>query len=215
MTASPWAQPQTGGQQSTPVLPPPQAMPNRPQSGPPPAGPPIPPVAPPPRPPRRGIPWLLVGGAVVLLIAAIAATAAITYAVARNTNAPNATPPPAAPTAQAPQFSTAEQNAAKQQLCQVFDISTQGQQGQGGVRINGEANLPLMLRSLNSAVAVQNALMPATPGDVAEAARNYVDARLQLTTAATGTTDIQEVNRLNGAANEATYALADVCGLPH
>ena len=112
---------------------------DRPQTGPPPAGPPLPPVAPPPRPPRRGFPWLLVGGAVVLLIAAIAATAAITYAVARNTNAPNATPPPAAPTAQAPQFSTAEQNAAKQQLCQVFDISTQGQQGQGGVRINGEA----------------------------------------------------------------------------
>jgi hypothetical protein len=215
MTASPWAQPQTGGQQSTPVLPPPQAMPNRPQSGPPPAGPPIPPVAPPPRPPRRGIPWLLVGGAVVLLIAAIAATAAITYAVARNTNAPNATSPPAAPTAQVPQFSTAEQDAAKQQLCQVFDTSTQGQQGQGGVRINGEANLPLMLRSLNSAVAVQNALVPATPGDVAEAARNYVNARLRLTTAATSTTDIQEVNRLNGAANEATYALADVCGLPH
>ena len=215
MTASPWAQPQTGGQQSTPVLPPPQAMPNRPQSGPPPAGPPIPPVAPPPRPPRRGVPWLLVGGAVVLLIAAIAATAAITYAVARNTNAPNATPPPAAPTAQVPQFSTAEQDAAKQQLCQVFDTSTQGQQGQGGVRINGEANLPLMLRSLNSAVAVQNALVPATPGDVAEAARNYVNARLRLTTAATGTTDIQEVNRLNGAANEATYALADACGLPH
>ena len=72
-----------------------------------------------------------------------------------------------------------------------------------------------MLRSLNSAVAVQNALVPATPGDVAEAARNYVNARLRLTTAATGTTDIQEVNRLNGAANEATYALADVCGLPH
>ena len=151
----------------------------------------------------------------VLLIAAIAATAAITYAVARNTNAPNATPPPAAPTAQVPQFSTAEQDAAKQQLCQVFDTSTQGQQGQGGVRINGEANLPLMLRSLNSAVAVQNALVPATPGDVTEAARNYVNARLRLTTAATSTTDIQEVNRLNGAANEATYALADVCGLPH
>ena len=215
MSASPWAPPQTGDQPSTPVLPSPQAMPTRPQTGPPPAGPPLPPVAPTPRPPRRGFPWLLVGGAVVLLVAVIAATAAITYAVARNTNAPTATPPPPAPTTQAPQFSTAEQNAAKQQLCQVFDISTQGQQGQGGVRINGEANLPLMLRSLNSAVAVQNTLMPATPRDVAEAARNFVDARLRLTSAATGTTDIQEVNRLNGAANEATYALADLCGLPH
>ena len=47
-----------------------------------------------------------------------------------------------------------------------------GQQGQGGVRINGAAERTLMLRSLNSAVAVQNALMPAAPADVAEAARN-------------------------------------------
>ena len=215
MAASPWAQPQTGGQQSTPVLPPPQAMPNRPETGPPPAGPPIPPVAPPPRPPRRGIPWLLVGGAVVLLIAAIAATAAITYAVARNTNAPNATLPPPAPTSQAPQFSTAEQNAAKQQVCEVFDISTKSLKGQGGVRINGEANAPLMLRSLNSVVAVQNALTPATPPEVADAARQYIDANLKLTTAATGTTPIEEVNRLNAVANTATFAFADVCGLPH
>ena len=119
----------------------------------------------------------------VLLIAAIAATAAITYAVARNTNAPTATPPPAAPTAQVPQFSTAEQDAAKQQLCQVFDVSTRGHEGQGGVRMNGQANLPLVLRSLNTAVAVQNALAPAVPADVAEAARKYVDARLRLTAA--------------------------------
>ena len=53
-------------------------------NGPPPAGPPPPPVAPTPRPPRRGFPWLLVGGAVVLLVAVIAATAAITYADARR-----------------------------------------------------------------------------------------------------------------------------------
>ena len=90
-----------------------------------------------------------------------------------------------------------------------------GQQGQGGVRVNGEANLPLMLRSLNSVVAVQNALTPATPPEVAGAARNYVDAALQLTTAATGTTPLDEVNRLNHTANDATYAFADVCGLPH
>jgi hypothetical protein len=215
MTASPWAPPQNGGQQSAPVLPPPQATSAHPQTGPPPAGPPLPPVAPPPRPPRRGLPWLLIGGAVVLLIAAIAATAAITYAVARNTNAPTAAPPPAAPTPQAPQFTTGEQDAAKQQLCQVFDTSTKGLQGQGGVRINGDANLPLMLRSLNSAVAVQNALMPATPRDVSDAARRYIDANLNLTTAATGTTPIEEVNRLNALANTATFALADACGLPH
>ena len=148
MSASPWAPPQTGSQPSTPVLPPPQAMPT-PQTGPPPAGPPLPPVAPPPRPPRRGFPWLLVGGAVVLLIAAIAATAAITYAVARNTNAPSATPPPA-PTVQAPQFSAAEQNAAKEQVCHVFDVVDPRHDQQGSVRITAQPNLPVVLRAMNS-----------------------------------------------------------------
>jgi hypothetical protein len=220
MTHSPWAPPQTSGQPSTSVLPPPppppQAMPTRPQGGPPPAGPPLPPVAPPPRPHRRGFPWLFAGGAIVLLIAAIAATAAITYAVARNTNAPTATlPPPVEPTPQAPQFSTAEQNAAKDQVCHVFDVSTRGERDQGGVRQNGQPNLLPLIRTVNSVLAVQNALTPAVPGDVAEAARKYLDANLQLTTAAAGPTATDEVNRLNGIANDATYAFADVCGLPH
>src|SRR6476659_4632475 len=193
MSASPWAPPQTGGQQSTPVLASPQAMP---------AVPPPPPDEPPPRPPRRGFPWLLVGGAVVLLIAAIAATAAITYAVARNTNASTATPPPAAPTPQAPQFSTAEQSAAKDQVCHVFDASTRGERDQGGVRQNGQPNLLPLIRTVNSVLAVQNALTPAVPGDVAAAARKYLDANLQLTTAAVGPTATDEVNRLNGIAND-------------
>ena len=215
MSASPWAPPQTGSQPSPPVLPPPQAMTTRPQTGPPPAGPPLPPVAPPPRPPRRGFPWLLVGGAVVLLIAAIAATAAITYAVTRNTNAPSANPPPA-PTVQAPQFSAAEQNAAKDQVCHVFDVSTRGTISEGSVRTNGQPNVPVVLRAMNSAVAVQNALKPAAPPDVAAAAQRFVDVSLELTTAATGsTTPGEELVRLNQATNDATYALADVCGLPH
>ena len=212
MSASPWAPPQTGDQpRAPPVLPPPQPMPTRPQAGPPPAGPLLPPVAPPPRSPRRGF---LVGGAVVLLVAVIAATAAITYAVARNTNAPTATPPPPAPTAQAPQFSTAEQNAAKQQLCQVFDVSTRGTMPQGGVRQNGQPNVLPLVRTVNTIVAVQNSLTPAVPADVAQVAHRFIDANLQLTTAAAGPTATDEVNRLNGAANDATYALADVCGLP-
>jgi hypothetical protein len=152
---------------------------------------------------------------VVLLIAAIAATAAITYAVARNTNAPNATPPVPTPTAQAPQFSTAEQNAAKQQLCQVFDVSTRGTMAQGGVRQNGQPNVLPLVRTVNTIVAVQNSLTPAVPVDVAQPARRFIDANLQLTTAAAGPTATDEVNRLNAAANDATYALADVCGLPH
>jgi hypothetical protein len=198
---SPWAAPPETGPQQAPIYPPPPA------AMPPQSGPPVPPVAPPPRPPRR-LPWLLIGGAVVVLIAVIAATAAVTYAVARNTNAPNATAPPATPA-----FSEADQAAAKQTVCQVFDVSVRGQQDQGGVRLNGQPNLPLMLRSLNSVVAVQNALIPAVPQDVATAARRYIDANLKLTTAATGITPIEDVNRLNAAANDATFAFADACGL--
>jgi hypothetical protein len=198
---SPWAAPPETGRQQAPIYPPlPAAIPS--QSG--------PPVAPPPRPPRH-LPWLFIGGAVVLLIAVIAATAAVTYAVARNADAPKASPTTQAPT----QFSEADQAAAKQSVCEVFDAATKGQQGQGGVRINGDANLPLMLRSLNSVVAVQNALTPATPREVVDAAHQYEDANLRLTTAATGTTPIAEVNRLNAVANTATFAFADACGLPH
>lgn len=209
MTASPWAPPQNGGQQSTPVLPP-QAIPTRPQAGPPPAGHGLPPVAPPPRPPRRGLPWLIAGGAVALLIAAIAATAAITYAVARNTTTPSATPQP---TVQAPQFSAAEQNTARQQLCHTFDVTARGQRGQGGMRVNGDVNVPVLLRTVNSVVAVQNALKPAVPQDLAQVAQRYIDTSLDVTSAATGNPPIEEVNRLTDVSNEATFAFADACGL--
>jgi hypothetical protein len=147
-----------------------------------------------------------------LLIAAIAATAAVTYAVARNANAPNASP--AAPTAAPapPQFSPADQAAAKQQVCHIFDVSARGQRGQGGVRVNGEVNVELVLRTVNSVVAVQNALTPAVPQDVREAARKYIDTSLALTTAATGNTPSDELNRLTDVSNDATYSFADACG---
>jgi hypothetical protein len=198
---SPWAPSETGPQQA-PVYPPPPATVS-PQSG-----PPVPSVAPPPRPPSR-LPWLLIGGVVVLLIAVIAATAAVTYAVARNADAPKASPTTPAPS----QFTASDQATAKRAVCEVFDVSVRGQQDQGGVRINGQPNLPLILRSLNSVVAVQNALTPAVPQDVATAARRYIDANLKLTTATTGVTPIEEVNHLNAAANDATFAFADACGL--
>ena len=206
MTAvSPWA-PSQGGTPQTPVPSPPP--------GPPQYGPPRSPTAVAPPRSRRLALLLLVAGAVVLIVAAIAATAAITYAIARNTNAPIAVPAPT-PSPTAPQFSAAEQAAAKQHVCQVFDVSVRGQTGQGGVRQNGELNVPVVLRTLNSVVAVQNALTPAAPPDVAEAARTHVNTSLELTTAATGNVPIDEGIRLNDIANKAIFAFADVCGLPH
>jgi hypothetical protein len=163
---------------------------------------------------RRPLPWLLIGGAVVVLIAVIAATAAITYAIARNTNAASATPPNASPTPATPQPSSADQAAARQQLCHVFDVSARGQRGQGGVRVSGEVNVELVLRTVNSVVAVQNAFTPAVPKDVREAAQKYIDTSLALTTAATGDVAADELNRLTDVSNAATYSFVDACGLP-
>jgi hypothetical protein len=150
----------------------------------------------------------------VVVLAAITGTAAVTYAVAHNKTTGPASAPSPAPTAQ-PQYSAADQAAAKQQVCQAFEVSARGEQGQGGVRSNGQVNLPLVLRTVNSVVAVQNALSPATPPDVAAAAKKYMQTSLDLTSAAMGNTPIDEVNRLNDIGNTATYAFADVCGLPH
>jgi hypothetical protein len=110
--------------------------------------------------------------------------------------------------------SASDQAQAKQAVCQLFDLSTRGERDQGGVRQNGQPNLLPLIRTVNSVVAVQNLLTPSVPPNVAEAAKKYVDANLQLTTAAASPTPTDEVNRLNGIANDATYAFADACGLP-
>ena len=121
-------------------------------------------------------------------------------------------PSPAPPT---PQFSSTDVAGAKENLCHVFDVSVRGQEGQGGVRVGGGGvNTPMVLRALNSASAVQNALVSAVPPDVASAARKYIDTTLDQTTAAMGNTPTSEVNRLTDVRNDAINALVDVCGLP-
>jgi hypothetical protein len=115
-----------------------------------------------------------------------------------------------------PQFSQADVAAARQHICGVFDDSTTGQAGEGGFRTNaGAVNMPLAMRVVNSVVAVENALAPATPPDVLAAAKKYIDTNLAVTTAALGTSPTDELNRLGDTANDATYAFADVCGLKH
>ena len=47
------------------------------------------------------------------------------------------------------------------------------------------------------------------------AARKYIDADLDGTTAAAGNVPADEANGLNDTANSAIFAFADVCGLPH
>jgi hypothetical protein len=101
-------------------------------------------------------------------------------------------------------------------VCHVFDLATTGQQGQGGLRSNGQLNIPLTIRTLNGVVAIQDALTDAVPQEISDAAHKYVGSALELTTAAMNTTvSNDEGNRLNDLNTSAIFALADVCGLPH
>jgi hypothetical protein len=173
--------------------------------------------------PRRST---LAGGLVRLLVAAGVAAAVgaavgstVSYLAVRSDHAasPPASPQTVSPSPPpvTPQFSLGETAAAKHNLCHVFDVSVRGQEGQGGLRLQGTVNVPVVLRALNSASAVQNALEnPAVPGDVASAARKYVSATLDETTAAMGNTPTSESNRLTDARTDAIYALLDACGLP-
>lgn len=144
-----------------------------------------------------------------------AVASALTMALQRE----NVTPAPTQPSAQtttpaAPQYSPAEVSAAKDHLCKVFDLSVRGQEGQGGFRVQGNVNVPIVLRALNSASAVQNALSAAVPADVASTVRKYIAATLDVTTAAMGNSSTSEVNRLTDVDGDAIDAVLDACGLP-
>lgn len=173
----------------------------------------------PPAPPRPRFSARAALGLLAAIVLSVAITATVTFLIMRSNAAGHSdTQPPSSPTATAgaPSLtaSAADAAAAKSHLCQVFDTSVRGQQGKGGVRVEGNLNVPVVLRSVNSALAVQTALTPAVPVDVASAARTYITTTLDVTTAAMGNTPTSELNRLNDLANDANVALLDVCGLP-
>jgi hypothetical protein len=189
------------------ALPPPQAAPQWPAPGQP---------VPPPEPPRRPVSFGKIS--LALLSAAVAAavssgTTLLWVAHERQSAPPDSVTTPQSSTP-AQQFSPEQINDAKTHLCQTFNVSVRGQQGQGGYRVEGKVNVPMTLRTVNSALTVQVALVPAVPADVANAARTYVKATLDTTTAAMGNTPTSELNRLTDVDSEAITALLDVCGLP-
>lgn len=161
-----------------------------------------------PRAPRMWL-WALVTA--VLMVIAIAAIAAITYAIAHSAGTSTA----AAPTPSEPTYTAAQQAAAKQAVCSAFDVSSKGIASQGGARVDGQPNIPMLLRTLSGTVSMQNALVPATPADVAEPARRVVQTNLDLMNAALGQANINEVKAANDASNGAVDALLSACGLPH
>jgi hypothetical protein len=93
-------------------------------------------------------------------------------------------------------------------------MATKGNTGRGGVVVNGELNVPNVLRGLNRAVALENALSPAVPAELADATRTYITRSLDLSTAATAGEPIERLNELTIASNEAGFDLADRCGVP-
>ncbi len=184
---------------------------------------PFPDGFPPGQKPRSRFSGRAVLGLLTAIIVSAVITATVTYLVTRD-NSPehstSAAPPASGPTAPSaapasPQPSPpADAAAAKAHLCEVFDTSVRGQEAQGGLRVEGNLNLPLILRGVNSATAIQNALTPSVPPEIAGLAHKYISATLDQTTAAMGNTPTPEVNRLTDIRNSATYELADACGVP-
>ncbi|GLB86126.1 hypothetical protein [Mycobacterium kiyosense] len=80
--------------------------------------------------------------------------------------------------------------------------------------MEGNLNIPVVLRALNSASVVENALIAAVPAEVSAPARSYISATLDQTTAAMGNTSTSEGNRLTDVRNDAMFSLLDACGLP-
>ena len=157
----------------------------------------------------------MAAAAVVIFLATIASTAAITYALtSRPAEAPaapaapepTATDKPAAPTA-------AETKAAKDALCSAFDLTTKGFKGSGAVILADGINIPVILRKIGGVVAVQNAIIPALDDEVSSTAREYVAANLMLANAAMANTALEELEALTNGANNATRKLAASCGL--
>jgi len=160
--------------------------------------------------PGRPRVWLWALATVVLTVVAIAITAAVTYAIARagsSTATSSADPAP-------PTYTAAEQADARQAVCNAFDATTANQQAQGGVIVDGQPNVPVMLRKSAGAVTIVQALVPATPETVTASARQYVTANLNLLNAALGQGSLDQIKNLTDSTNDATSALADACGLP-
>lgn len=213
MTASPWAPPNAGGAVAPPIAPP---FPHSPETGGMPPGAPRLPQMPAPQPPRGAGPrlWPIIAAFSVLVVAAIAITAVITAAIVKTS--PTSPRPAAAPTVPgAPQYSAVEQASAKQNVCQAFDAGERGSAGQGGVVDNGNLNVPVVLRKVNTIVVVQSSLSPATPTDVSDAAKKYLATATALTTAALANAPVDELVQLTKSGNDVMNSFADVCGLPH
>ena len=154
---SPWQSPETQA-----------AQPPWPNNGtqPPRYGPP----SPGPKASQQARHWGLITAVVAVNVVAVAAAALITYSITKQNNTSMAA---TAASPNGPSYSDAEHNAAKDKLCHTFDSAVRGTGESDGLIVNGDLNIPVVLRKINSVAAVQNSLSPATPNDVAEARNRH------------------------------------------
>jgi hypothetical protein len=151
-----------------------------------------------------------------IVIVAVAATAAITYSIARNDGSAHssAASSPPSPTDTSAPVASGDGAAAKTKLCQAFDSATRGAETQGPIATDGALNIPVLLRTINSAALVQNSITPQVPENVANAAQSFIAGQLELVAGATGHASTEQLVQLNDASNAATDRFADACGLP-
>ena len=81
-----------------------------------------------------------------------------------------------------------------------------GYRGQGGMVTNGDLNIPVVLRKMNTIVAVNDSLSPAVPTDVSDAAKKYVATATDLTTAALAHAPVDQLVQLTKTGNSAVDA---------
>lgn len=147
-------------------------------------------------------------------LALMVATATATYTVTvKTTTPPAADVEPTQASPGEPEPSPAETTAAKEALCEVFLQTTRGSAGRGGVVVDGELNVPHVVRILGSALGVQRAIAPSLSPVLIRVANANIDGNLDLANAALANEPIDELVRLTHKGNEATRALADACGI--
>ena len=177
-------------------------------AGPPWAGGPATPI-----PPQRRRWGLLVAMLVAVNIGSVAAAATIAYAVGRDSGPVRSDSPSTAPAS--PGVSAADAAAAKEKVCHAIDAGQRGIGDMGGIVTNGDLNIPVVLRKMNTIMAVNDSLSPAVPADVSDAAKQYAATATDLTTAALAHAPVDQLVELAKTGNSAVDALYDACGLPH
>jgi hypothetical protein len=171
-------------------------------------GPPATPI--PPQRRRWGVAAMLVA----LNIGSIAAAATIAYAIGRDSGSVKSDPQTTV-AASSPDVSASDAAAAKEKVCHAIDAGQRGIGDMGGIVTNGDLNIPVVLRKMNTIMAVNDSLSPAVPADVSDAAKKYVATATDLTTAALAHAPVDQLVDLAKTGNIAVDAFYDACGLPH